>query len=117
MDLVEDGPFLFASEKTQNAVDGFIERLFQQHPLIDVLTLSSTHLPWLRSFFERARPDCEFLDPAAKIVAELGCGSEGAGIIHGLVTEDGAFDLKSFRAMLLRIGVDIPLEVVTIGWA
>jgi glutamate racemase len=45
IDLVEDGSFLFASEKTQNAVDAFMERLFERHPLIDVLTLSSTIFP------------------------------------------------------------------------
>ena len=112
VELVETGLFLFSPAETQVAVTAFVDEVFEQFPEIDALTLSSTHLPWLRPFFETARPDCQFLDPAEKIVAELGEGTTGTGQIRGLVTEDDNYDLETFQRMLARIGVDIPLEPV-----
>lgn len=113
VERVENGAFLFEPEQTQQAVQVFIDDVFRQYPDIDTLTLSSTHLPWLRSFFETARPECHFLDPAESVVAELGEGTPGQGRIQGLVTESGAYDVATFQRMLRHFGVDIPLQVVT----
>lgn len=119
VELVESGAFLFDPEATQHAVTDFTEALFTRHPEIDALTLSSTHLPWLRPFFERARPGCRFLDPADEIVHELSrnlpppSGTKG-GRIQGLVTEDPRYDLETFRKMLSQIGVEIPLAHITV---
>ncbi|MDS1136483.1 glutamate racemase [Nitratireductor indicus] len=110
--LVEDGSFLFDPVTTQEAVNAFTGDIFARYPDIDVLTLSSTHLPWLRPFFEKARPSCMFLDPAEAIVAGIGDGKPGNGHILGLVTESPDYDLATFQRMLALIGVDIPLESV-----
>jgi len=112
VELVESGSFLFSPAETQTAVTAFVDKIFRQDALIDVLTFSSTHLPWLRSFFEAARPNCRFLDPAEKIVADLGEGTVGTGQVRGLVTEDENYSLAGFRRMLGQIGLDIPLELV-----
>lgn len=112
VELVETGAFLFAPEQTQEAVDTFLAEVFTKYPEIDVLTLSSTHLPWLRRFFEAARPHCHFLDPAKDMVARIGKGTKGQGKIRALVTEDERYDIETFRRMLSAIGVDIPLEPV-----
>lgn len=109
VDLVESGTFLFSPDRTQAAVADFIDAAFERHPLIDVRTLSSTHLPWLQSFFETARPNCRFLDPALKIVAGIGDGTAGNGTARGLITDDANFDLETFQRMLHQIGVNIPL--------
>lgn len=114
IERVENGSFLFEPEATQTAVDSFIDGHFRQHPDIDVLTLSSTHLPWLRSFFETARPDCRFLDPAESVVAGLGDGTRGKAQIQGLVTESSTYDVGALQRMLQQFGVDIPLEAVTL---
>jgi hypothetical protein len=42
IDLVENGSFLFSPAETQDAATRFIGEVFQRHPLIDVLTLSSS---------------------------------------------------------------------------
>lgn len=114
VELVESGAFLFEPEATQAAVDRFAAAIVAEHPEIDVLTLSSTHLPWLRRFFEAALPDCRFLDPAQKIVAGLAAPNNGSGAVLGLATEDETYDLATFRRMLARIGVEIPLQSVRI---
>ncbi|MGX7873708.1 glutamate racemase [Mesorhizobium sp. ORM6] len=85
--LVESGSFLFSPDETQTAVTAFVDEIFRRDASIDVLTLSSTHLPWLRSFFDAARPECQFLDPAERIVAAIGEGTVGTGQVQGLVTE------------------------------
>lgn len=114
VELVESGTFLFSPERTQAVVDQFMAELFAKYPQIDVLTLSSTHLPWLRRFFEAARPGCHFLDPAKDMVTRIGQGTKGQGKIRALVSEDERYDLASFRRMLAAIGVDIPLELVRV---
>ena len=84
VDLVENGSLLFSPADTQAAVGHFAEEIFQRYPSIDALTLSSTHLPWLRSFFEASRPDCLFLDPAEDIVAGIGLEQPALASCRGL---------------------------------
>lgn len=114
VDLVESGAFLFDSTGTSQKVTHFIEAIFDQYPAIDVLTLSSTHLPWLLDYFSIARPDCQFLDPAEDIVDGIGDGTLGSGTTLGLVTESQNYRFGDFRTMLSRLRISIPLQVVTL---
>lgn len=112
VELVESGAFLLAPETTAAAVVGFCDRIATRHPVIDVVTLSSTHLPWLRSFFEIARPDWQFLDPADAVVAALPQPQSGSGRTVALVTESDVYPVSAFRTMLEKLGVDLQLTVV-----
>ncbi|MBN9234932.1 Asp/Glu racemase [Mesorhizobium hungaricum] len=112
VELVESGAFLSEPERTLLAVTEFAAEIAARHPSIDVLTLSSTHLPWLRSFFEQAQPTWLLLDPAENVVAALPDAAEGSGRTVALVTEGGGYDIAGFRKMLDKIGVDLPLTVV-----
>ncbi len=78
----------------------FCDDIAASYPLIDTLTLSSTHLPWLRSFFETARPDWQFLDPADDVIAALPQPKGGSGRTIALVTESEAYPLPGFAACL-----------------
>ena len=112
VELVESGTFLFNPEKTQREVDRFMGDLLEKYPAVDTCTLSSTHLPWLKNFFEKAAPQCCFLDPAESIIAKLDKSDEGSGFIQGLVTESAEYRLRDFENMLHKLDVNIPLEVV-----
>ena len=112
VELVESGTFLFDPQKTQAEVNRFMEDLLARYPSVDTCTLSSTHLPWLTSFFEKAAPQCRFLDPAESIIAKLDKSDEGSGFIQGLVTESAEYRLRDFENMLHKLDVNIPLEVV-----
>ena len=112
VELVESGTFLFNPEKTQAEVDRFMGDLLEKYPAVDTCTLSSTHLPWLKNFFEKAAPQCCFLDPAESIIAKLDKSDEGSGFIQGLVTESAEYRLRDFENMLHKLDVNIPLEVV-----
>ena len=112
VELVESGTFLFNPRKTQAEVDRFMGDLLEKYPAVDTCTLSSTHLPWLKSFFEKAAPQCRFLDPAESIIAKLDKSDEGSGFIQGLVTESAEYRLQDFKKMLHKLDVTIPLDVI-----
>ena len=112
VELVESGTFLFDPEKTQAEVDRFMGDLLEKYPAVDTCTLSSTHLPWLKNFFEKAAPQCCFLDPAESIIAKLDKSDEGSGFIQGLVTESAEYRLQDFKKMLHKLDITIPLDVI-----
>jgi glutamate racemase len=108
--LVESGEFLTEPETTLGAVRAFMDAVQSQYPDADVFTLSSTHLPWLTSFFERACPTLRFLDPAESMVAALDVpaalpGAEGR--IACVVSESADYPLTAFRQMLALLKLEI----------
>ncbi len=112
VELVENGAFLREPDGTAQKVAAFCDEIAASHPLIDTLTLSSTHLPWLRSFFEQARPNWRFLDPADDVIAALPQPEGGAGRTVALVTESETYPVSGFRHMLEILQVDLPLTVI-----
>ena len=112
VELVESGLFQFDPLQTQEKVNGFIQDIQKEFPKIDVLTLSSTHLPWLREFFESGWPECTFLDPVEKIISSLGEGTAGEGRVQGLITEGEGYGVEVFKELLEELGIQIPLSVV-----
>ncbi len=113
VELVESGAFLFATDRTQAEVDAFLGALDARHPGIAAFTLSSTHLPWLRSFIERARPGRRLFDPLEDALAAIVPHAvPGGGETLALVTEDERYSAADFRRMLDRLGVALPLHTV-----
>ena len=109
-----------------------MQALHQQQPGLDVCTLSSTHLPWLRPFFEQAAPGLAFLDPAQTVVEELAArlpapppegaaahagpadGADGVGRVVCLATASPAYPLAGLQDMLARLGVRLPVHAVQV---
>ena len=116
VNIVESGLFLRDEAGTLNAVIRFIDEILQQYPAIDTFTLSSTHLPWLESYFKRAYPHIAFVDPADDIIAALPALKSGNGTLRSLVTvcENGEFGIDAFKSMLNKLGLALNLEQVTI---
>ena len=123
VELVESGAFLHDAAHTQSAVDAFMQALVAAHPGVDVCTLSSTHLPWLRAYFERAQPGITFLDPALRLVEELRpllarhpCAEPSqatrVGQVVCIATSSAAQPLSGLQAMLATLGVHLPLHGV-----
>lgn len=113
VDLVESGTFLFDAEATQQAVTTFMRGLDDQFPNIGAATLSSTHLPWLLPYLEKARPGRPFLDPLNEAIAAIEpYSTAGGGNLLGLVTESKRFPVHEFRSMLERLGVSMEIHVV-----
>jgi glutamate racemase len=113
VDLVESGAFLFAPDPTQAEVGNFLNMLDRRHPDVAALTLSSTHLPWLRAFIEKARPDQALFDPLDDSIAAITPHAvSGNGEVMALVTEDERYSVAEFRMMLDRLSVTLPLHTV-----
>jgi len=112
VELVENGAFLRQPDETAQQVAAFCDEIAASHPRIDTLTLSSTHLPWLRSFFEQARPHWRFFDPADDVIAALPQPEGGGGRTVALVTESETYPVSGFRHMLEILQVDLPLTVI-----
>lgn len=116
VELVESGDFLFEKAETTKRVTQFMQTLRRNHPAIDTFTLSSTHLPWLLTYFREACPDCLFIDPADAIVRQLNPTPQGKGTLQCLVTEhaDARYGLANFQAMTQALGLQLPIRCVQI---
>ncbi|WP_040740555.1 glutamate racemase [Nocardia tenerifensis] len=115
VELVESGDFLFRREHTSSVIAEFLDALLAEHPGIAAVTLSSTHLPWLRDYFERARPELRLFDPIEGVVDQIRpLSMPGSGIVRGLVTENERYPASEFRDMLARLEIDLALESVVI---
>ena len=115
VDLVESGAFLFAPDTTRSAINSFLDELDARHPNIGAVTLSSTHLPWLRSYLEKARPDLPFLDPLDNAIEAIVRHSvAGSGTVLGLVSESERYRAADFRQMLDRLGISLRLHAVRV---
>ncbi|MFI9503241.1 glutamate racemase [Nocardia sp. NPDC052566] len=113
VELVENGDFLFRREHTTAAVAEFLDDLLGTYPKVAALTLSSTHLPWLRDYFATARPELQLFDPIEGVVEQLRPLSvPGTGTVLGLVTETDRYPAAEFRAMLTRLGITLDLHTV-----
>ena len=67
VELVESGKFLTDKEYCKNIIKEVLEDVFLDN-LIDVATLSSTHLPFLEILLKSIFKNIKFLDPAKDIV-------------------------------------------------
>ncbi|TYL98259.1 Asp/Glu racemase [Bradyrhizobium rifense] len=109
-ELVENGAFLTDADRTLTAVRAKLDTLAVD---TDVVTLSSTHLPWLLRYFEQAGPRLRFLDPADDVVeAVASYATRGCGAFRTLVSEREGYDLADFQRMLARLGLDLTIERV-----
>ena len=66
VELVESGKFLTDKEYCKNIIKKVLEDVFSNN-LIDVATLSSTHLPFLEILLKSIFKNIKFLDPAKDI--------------------------------------------------
>ncbi|RFP26875.1 Asp/Glu racemase [Duganella sp. BJB488] len=116
VELVENFDFVHRPQATQATVDDFIAGLRAAHPLVDVMTMSSTHLPWLKPFFEAAAPDVQFLDPADSVLAELAPHtSAGAGLTRCLATASAELSLEDFNTALRALGTPLQAELAAVA--
>lgn len=103
IDLVESAAFIDDAMTTQAAVDAFVARLRADVPDLGAMTLSSTHLPWLRPFVARACPDVILLDPADDVAAQVEPLVSRGDSLTCLVTERPGLAASDFAASLRRL--------------
>lgn len=70
INLVESGKFLSHKSYCSNKINLHLKKILSQKN-IDVVTLSSTHLPFLLPILEKNFPNVQFLDPAVSIAKQI----------------------------------------------
>jgi glutamate racemase len=70
VDLVESGKFIYDKSFCTKKIASSLHKTFTKND-VDVVTLSSTHLPFLLPFFKKIFPHVKFLDPAEKIANQI----------------------------------------------
>ncbi len=70
VELVESGKFIENKRFCKNKIKSLLEKKFLDNN-IDVVTLSSTHLPFLFPLLQQIFPEISFLDPAENVVKKI----------------------------------------------
>lgn len=70
VELVENGKFYSNPELCKNMIKKILSLTFIKNN-VDVVTLSSTHLPFLLKFFKNMFPNIAFLDPGESLAINL----------------------------------------------
>jgi len=108
VDMVENFTFINDPFRTQDIVTQFITDLRNSEPDIDVMTMSSTHLPWLKPFLISAAPDVLFVEPTDSVLDELEPHtSNGEGRTYCVATETAELTLEAFNAALQTLGTSL----------
>jgi len=113
VELVESGKFLTDEEYCKNIIKEVLEDIFLDN-LIDVATLSSTHLPFLEPFLRSIFKNVKFLDPAkntANAVKDFGGDNDLQQNVLRIFTSG---DAKLFKKNLQMIGINDEVNFLTI---
>lgn len=100
--LVEHGTFLTNPTKCQKKIQKLYKTFLQNN--IDVVTLSSTHLPFLKNLFYKEFPHIQFLDPAndvSNMIRKKAKGSSTRNRLEIFTTSNPA----KFQQQLARVKI------------
>jgi len=70
VELVESGKFIQKKRYCKNKIKSMLEKKFYNND-VDVVTLSSTHLPFILPLIRQVFPKIQFLDPASTIATKI----------------------------------------------
>jgi len=113
VELVESGKFLTDEEYCKNIIKEVLEDIFLDN-LIDVATLSSTHLPFLEPFLRSIFKNVKFLDPAKNISNVLKDFVEDNDLQQNVLRIFTSGDVKLFKKNLQMMGIDDEVNFLTI---
>jgi len=105
VELVESGKFLTDKEYCKNVIKEILEDVFLDN-LIDVATLSSTHLPFLEPILRSIFKNVKFLDPAKNIVNILKDFVEDNDSQQNVLRIFTSGDVNLFKKNLQMMGID-----------
>ena len=113
VELVESGKFLTDKECCKNIIKEVLEDVFLDN-LIDVATLSSTHLPFLEPFLRSIFKNVKFLDPAKNISNVLKDFVKDNDLQQNVLRIFTSGDVKLFKKNLQMMGIDDEVNFLTI---
>ena len=111
--LIESGAFINSIEETEKTIKNFIDNCENKFGKLDSITLSSTHLPWLSSYFEKIIPQTKLYDPADSLVKAIKpYTSVGERKIHSIISESEKYPAKEFLKILDILKIKLDYEII-----
>ena len=104
VELVESGRFLTNKLFCKKEIRNNLKKMVMAEN-IDVITLSSTHLPFLRSILEEEFPNVKFLDPASLIAKKVHNKMKNNQEEKNKLKIFTSGNLKVFQKNLLKLGI------------
>ncbi len=119
--LVESGIFQSDKKETEKTIKDTINFVLKTDSEIDVMTLSSTHLPFLQTYLVRIYPKIKFLDPAEDVANQVkdyltltNLLAENKGSLNVLTTVDKLkkYQPAGLQNILKILGLEINVTIV-----
>ena len=111
--LIENGDFINNTTETEKTVQKFINDCEKKFGKLDSITLSSTHLPWLSSYFKKIIPQAKLYDPADSLVKAIKPYiTTGEGKIHSIISESEKYPAKEFLKILDILNIKLDYEII-----
>lgn len=105
VDLVESGKFLRNKSLCVRIIRNTLGEFFDENK-IDVATLSSTHLPFLKKFLHKEFPNTKFLDPADMFAERLSHQIKNK-TGHNRLEIYTSGDTRRFQESLSKLGIRV----------
>ncbi len=113
VELVESGKFLTDKKYCKKIIKETIQPILSNQ-CIDTVTLSSTHLPFLKSLLEKEFPHIQFIDPG-NIIAQKVCRKiKNKQSKRNSLKIFASGDVKSFQRKLNKIGIKNKVSFLSI---
>ena len=111
--LIESGAFINNIEETEKTIKNFIDNCENKFGKLDSITLSSTHLPWISSYFKKIIPEVKLYDPADNLVKAIkNYTNIGEGKIHSIISESEKYTANEFLKILDILKIKLDYEII-----
>jgi glutamate racemase len=111
--LVETGKFIEDEIYCSKQIKISLEEIIIKNQ-IDVITLSSTHLPFLKKLLISEFPNIQFLDPAQNVANEIFTKLKDKQSKRNLLKIYSSDKTQSFQKNLLKLGIKNKIEFLSI---
>lgn len=104
VDLVESGKFITNKQYCKQIIKKILDDVFLDR-LVDVATLSSTHLSFLKSLLDSEFPQIQFIDPADIIAKQISVRIKKNKSKRNTIKIFASGNIKFFEKKLCMIGI------------
>lgn len=105
VELVESGKFINEKQYCKKKIISILKKQFEDNPL-DVVTLSSTHLPFILPILHQIFPKIQFLDPSEVIATKIMKRYRHTKSKKSSFTIYSSGDTRLFETQLNKIGIN-----------
>jgi len=113
VELVESGKFLTNKKYCRKIIKKTLQQILSKQS-IDTITLSSTHLPFLKSLLEKEYPNIQFIDPGNIIAQKVYTKIKYIQSKRNSLKIFTSGDVKRFQKILNRLGIKNKVSFLSI---